>query len=144
MASLTKLPQLAYATESTFPKGGIRMNTPSQSYSIVGGPSKDLLFDACKYAHSKNVGVPLDFHVALAFTAPLNDPGCAYIKMALKDVVVTGISHEDGSGESFIIEGHCAADLHSFGSIAEYVYEHYRFKAYYNTHRRKGTFTIVL
>ena len=119
------------------------MNTPSKSYSIVGGPSKDLLFDACKYAHSENVGVQLDFHVALGFTAPPSDPRCAYIKMALKDVVVTGISHEDGSGESFIIEGHCDADLHSFG-IAEYVYEHYRFKAYYNTHRRKGTFTIIL
>lgn len=118
------------------------MNTPSQSYSIVGGPNKDLLFDAFKYANSENVRVPLDFHVALAFTAPLNDPGCAYVKMALKNVVVTGISHEDGSGESFIIEGRCDADLHSF-CVTEYVYEHYRFKAYYNTQRRKGTFTII-
>lgn len=112
------------------------MNT-NRSFKIVGGPSRDAIFDACKYACDERVSIPVDFKVAIGYTAPLDDPGCAYIKMAMTDVVILGISLEDGSGSSFNIEGSCKADLFSFG--AEHDLKTYKFKAWYNTKNREGS-----
>jgi hypothetical protein len=112
------------------------MNT-NRSYKIVGGPSRDTIFDACKYACDERVSIPVEFKVAIAFTAPPDDPGCTYIEMGMTDVVITGISLEDGSGSSFNIEGSCKADLSSFST--KHDFKSYRFKAWYNTKKREGT-----
>ena len=111
-------------------------------YDIVSGPNKDALFDACKYACSKTAKLTVDFAVAIGYTMPKNDPGCAYIAMAITDIKIYGIEHEDGSGESFNLHGYCKADLNSLGGN-NVTYKSYRFKAYYNSKNRKGCVTFI-
>ena len=90
----------------------IRMNTNSSSettsyeYLIFGGPNRDTLFDACKYAYDKDAVTPIFFGVAEGYTAPLSDPGCAYAALEMSVTKINGISHEDGSGVSFNIRGY--------------------------------------
>lgn len=112
-----------------------------EHYDIVAGPNKDALFDSCKYAHSKVAKLTIDFTVAIGYTMHKNDPGCAYIAMPITNIRITGIEHEDGSGESFILHGYCEADLHSFGGN-NVAYETYRFEAYYNSKHRNGWITF--
>ena len=114
-----------------------KTETRERYYDIVAGPSKDTLFDACKYAYNKNAKVTIDFSVAIGYTMPMDNPGCAYIRMAISDLRVVGIEHEDGSGESFNLHGYCRADLDSFGG-GYVTYKPYRFKAYYDTKSRRG------
>ena len=115
------------------------MNAKNQEkcYDIVAGPNKDALFDACKYAYSKTAKLTVDFTVVIGYTMPKENPGCAYIAMAITDIRITGIEHEDGSGESFNLHGYCRADLNSFGGN-NIAYEPYEFKAYYNSKNRHG------
>lgn len=110
------------------------MNTnKTEYYDIVAGPNKDALFDACKYAHSKAAKIPIDFEVVLGYTLPPNEPGSAYIPMDITDISITCIEYEDNSGESFNLNGNCCADPDFTGGSKPY-----RFKAYYNSKKRKG------
>lgn len=111
-------------------------------YDIMAGPNKDMLFDVCKYACSKTAKLTVDFAVAVGYTMPKGDPGCAYIPMAISDVKIYMIEHEDGSGESFNLRGFCKADLNSLWSD-NVTYKPYRFKAYYNSKNRKGCITFI-
>jgi hypothetical protein len=113
-----------------------------KSFEIVAGPSRDMLFDACKYAYSKHAHVAVDFAVATGYTMPRANPGCACIQMQISDVKICGIEHEDGSGESFNLHGYCKANLGSFGTTKA-VRKPYRFKAYYNARTRKGFITFI-
>ena len=113
------------------------MNT-NRNYEIVNGPNKDAIFDACKYAYSENAKLDISFEIAIGYTAPKDDPGCAYVPMAIKDIKITSIKHEDGSGESFNLEGYCKADLSNFGGSVV-TYTDYKLKAYYNTKHREGS-----
>lgn len=115
------------------------MNTKKTEtyYDILNGPSKDTLFDACKYACSENAEIRVDFTVAFGYTMPKGDPGRAYIQMAIKDVMIMGIENEDGSGESFNLHGYCFADLHPLKGCNP-IYHHYRFKCHYSSKNRKG------
>ena len=111
-------------------------------YDIVAGPSKDALFDACKYACSKTAKLTVDFSVAIGYTMPKNDPRRGHIAMAITDIKIYGIEHEDGSGESFNLHGYCKADLNSLGGN-NVTYKSYRFKAYYNSKSRNGRITLI-
>lgn len=106
-------------------------NQKNEYYDIVGGPNKDTLFDACKYACAKGAKIPVNFDVAFGYTRPKSCPGCAYIKMNLTEFKVMGIENEDGSGESFNLHGYVKK-----GGIQ------HRFKAYYNTKHRNGVITF--
>ncbi len=112
------------------------INVKEKTYEIVNGPNKDTIFDACKYAYSLKTRIPLEFEVALGYTAPPSDSGAAYIPAKIKDLRISGIQHEDGSGESLNLLGYCQADLTPHRQTA--VWSWYRFKAYYNTKRRTG------
>ncbi|MGI6612525.1 MAG: hypothetical protein ACOX0Z_03075 [Candidatus Nanosyncoccaceae bacterium] len=110
--------------------------TATRTFSIEGGPNKDRLCDAFKYAYSEADTIDIDFSVVIGYTMPPSDPGCAYVLMPISDVKITSLQHEDGSGESFNIGGYCKADLtHSGGRRAPTVC---RFEAYYNAKTRKG------
>jgi hypothetical protein len=121
------------------------MNTTknaTRSYGITAGPNKDTLFDACKYAYSDTANVTVNFSVALGYTAPKDDPGCAYIPMPIADIIISEIAHEDGSGESFNLRGYCKAVLDT-SFVGDANLEPYRFEAYYNTKRRKGVISFT-
>lgn len=114
-----------------------------KSYEIKKGPSKDALIDAFKYAYSKTderPPIPLDFKIAIGYTGLPSDPKTAYIAAKIKNLRVTSIEHEDGSGESFNIAGYCDADL----GVNQTRYQHYRFTAYYNTKNRTGRMCFAL
>lgn len=90
--------------------------------TITDGPSKDRLFDACKYACGETT-IKCDFSVLV--------PGsCIDVKYP---AIILAIKHEDGSGESFIIEG-----------IFTTHRGHEHFKAYYSSKRRKGVVTEII
>ena len=110
--------------------------TTERSFSIENGPNKDRLFDSCKYAYDGQVNLPVDFKVALAYTAPKDDPGCCYVLMPITDVSITSIEHEDGSGDKFNLRGYCEADLEITSGSPHY--RSYEFKAFYNSKSRKG------
>lgn len=117
------------------------MNTSitERSYEIMNGPSRDTLFDACKYAYAENAKVTIDFVVAAGHTMPKGHPGRAYIPMKLTDILIASIEHEDGSGDSFNLRGYCRADLRISGSTT---YSNYHFRGYYNTKNRTGTISF--
>lgn len=83
--------------------------TTSYEYLIFGGPNRDTLFDACKYAYDKDAVIPIFFAVAESYTAPLNGPICAYTALEMDMTSICGISHEDGSGVKLIVDGYCIA-----------------------------------
>ena len=105
------------------------MNTKEKPnrYEIVAGPNKDVLFDACKYAYSKHAHVAVVFVVATGYT-----------RMQISDIVICGIEHEDGSGESFNLHGYCKANMGSPGTTNAV-----RFESYYSTKTRKGLITFI-
>lgn len=119
-----------------------KIELKDRQYDIIGGPSKDALFDACKYAYCKNSSVQVKFSVAMGYTMPANDPGSAYVPLALKDVRIRAIEHEDSSGDKFILQGYCEADLGYFGFGEPKNFKPYRFKAFYNARRRIGWITF--
>ena len=112
------------------------MNTKEQNFDIMGGPSKDTLFDACKYAYSKTTKMIIEFDVASGYTQPPESKNCAYVKMQMADIKIAGIEHEDGSGDSFNLRGYCRANINPFGEVVSG--RPYEFRAYYNTKTRKG------
>ena len=118
------------------------MNTNNNTFDILKGPNKDILFDACKYAYNKLADITVKFTVAAGYTAPPEDPRRAYIPMSVTDIVICGIEHEDGSGESFNLHGYCNANLDPSSRSGNMIYKPYRFVAYYNVKRRKGHITF--
>ena len=119
------------------------MNTEkTRTYSIVDGPNRDLIVDAFKYAYDKDSTLPVDFSVAIGYTTKPGEPGCAYIKMAIKNIVIARIEHECGNGHSYNLFGYCKADLRSFGGVGK-DYKDYSFTAYYNAKTRSGTISFA-
>ena len=104
-------------------------------FRIIGGPNKDLLFDACKYANARNARFTVRFTVAAGVTDAEDG---AYVPISVKNFVITGIEHEDGSGEKFNIKGFCEADFND-GTTG---FKGYGFKAFYDTKKRLGTISF--
>ena len=123
------------------------MNTSkSVAYAIINGPSKSALFDSCKYCYSMDVKVNVNFTISQGYSNHSNDATKLYLPMQIADIAITGIQHEDGSGESFNLEGYCCADIDYYEKKCytnTYFYENYRFSAYYNTESRTGKFTLI-
>ena len=64
--------------------------------------------------------------------------------MQIADIAITGIQHEDGSGESFNLEGCCKVDIdYHIRNDGVRRYRYRRFSAYYNAKSRKGSFTLT-
>ena len=116
----------------------------SHTYQIESGPNRENLFDAFKYAYDENAHIPLNFQIALSYTQPRNRQNCAYVPAKVKDFRITSIQHEDGSGESFNLTGHCKANLRiTLPEDGEIHYLSYRFRAYYNTRKREGSIVLT-
>lgn len=124
------------------------MNTTSKSvtnrFSIINGPSKSVLFDSCQYCYSKDVKVHIDFAIPQGYSSHSNDAVKLYLPMQITDIAITGIQHEDASGESFNLEGYCKVDIdYHIRNDGVCRYQYRRFTAYYNSKSRKGAFTLV-
>ncbi|MBR2994827.1 hypothetical protein IKF32_02855 [Candidatus Saccharibacteria bacterium] len=102
------------------------MSTERNYYDIIAGPGKDLLFDACKYAYTKDAKIPVDFAVVKA------DQNLIFVT----DFVVNSIQYEDGSGCKFNLGGYCKANLGSEPLEGEP--KGFNFKAFYDTKKRTG------
>ena len=92
------------------------MDTTTKIYKIYDGPGRDRLFDAIKYKCDKDAKVTVNFSVAIAYSGNPAAPTSAAIPMAIKEISINSIAHEDGSGQSFILEGYCKADLYTVNS----------------------------
>ena len=135
-----------------------------KGYNIYDGPSRDRLFDACKYAYEEDQ-INLDFKVAICYSGHLNDRDRKDLPMCITDMRLFSVGHEDGSGHSFVLEGDCKADLSLDKVVTSLNYQeydikayrhkyfsgdyegkddlkYYHFSAYYNTNTRKGYITF--
>lgn len=112
----------------------------STTYDILNGPSADRLFDACRYAYDDGVKIPIDFGIAIGYSMPRDDPGCALVGAHSCGLRIAGIEHEDGSGHSFNIKGYCTG--FKKGPYSTPLYVNYRVQIYYSTKTRKGKITF--
>ena len=124
------------------------MNTTSKSvtncFDIINGPSKSVLFDSCLYAYSKDVKVHVNFGISQGCSNDGNDATKMHLMLQITDIVITGIQHEDASGESFNLEGYCKVDIdYHIRNDGVCRYQYRRFTAYYNSKSRKGTITLI-
>lgn len=113
-------------------------------YDIIGGPSKSALFDACMYVYNKDAKIAVNFTISQGYSNDTNDATRLYIPLPVTNIKITGIEHEDGSGESFILKGYCNVDKdYLLRKENTYRYRYSRFSAYYDARSRKGTFTLI-
>ena len=122
------------------------MNTKSVAYryDIINGPSKSALFDACMYVYNKDAKIAVNFTISQGYSNDTNDATRLYLPLPVTDIKITGIEHEDGSGESFVIKGYCHVDKdYLLRKENTYRYRYSRFLAYYNAKNRKGSFTLI-
>ena len=113
-------------------------------YDIIGGPSKSALFDACMYVYNKDAKIAVNFTISQGYSNDTNDATRLYLPLPVTNIKITGIEHEDGSGESFILKGYCNVDKdYLLRKENTYRYRYSRFSAYYDTRSRKGTFTLI-
>ena len=117
------------------------LDSQTVRFNISGGPSRDRIFDACKYVYDK-IRIDLDFKVILGYSTPKDDPCCAALEVPVKDFRIHKIMHEDGSGESFMLSGRCKADLDPCMPIIK-KYKEYGFSAWYNSKRRTGWISLT-
>lgn len=140
------------------------MNTSGRkewTFDVVGGPSKDRIFDSCKHAYDEEDQISVKFKVILNTHEGCDMIGAVQLYMA--DTIINKIEHEDGSGHSFNLGGYCKADLgfdigdnydayyirtgyHKGGrlphpEIKKYLRNYY-FDMYYNVKSRRGWITF--
>lgn len=89
------------------------------SYRITNGPSKDRIFDACKYACDTS-------KINVSFAVEVNG------KTNVVNATILSVAHEDGSGESFMLTGAFKVKPRAR-----------RFTAYYSSKRREGVVTSL-
>lgn len=116
-------------------KGGIMNN--NKCFDIQCGPSRETLFDACKYAYDESK-INIHFDIALKYT----EDNLKYYKMQISDVKVIGVEHEDGSGTKLNIHGTMKADLTESRPVSARPVC-YKYIAYYDTKKKKGTILFV-
>lgn len=90
-------------------------------FNITAGPSKDTIFDACKYAYSRNA-INLHFAAVKGLTS-----------LSVSEIVINSIEHEPMSANKLILGGFCYA--RPFGNT--------EFKASYDTKIRKGKIEFI-
>ena len=125
---------------STMRESNQALERQTVRFNISGGPSRDRIFDACKYLHDK-IKIDLDFKVILGDSTPKDDPCSAALEIPVRDFRVHKIMHEDGSGESFMLSGRCKADLNPCMPMIK-KYKEYNFSAWYNSKRRVGWISL--
>lgn len=137
-------------------------NAEKWTFNIIGGPSRDRIFDACKYAYD-NDRISIDFKIVVFET----ESGCDLfnpVLLHMADVVIDSIEHKNRSKSDFILGGKCKADLgfdlngknpdayyirtslNNYGriphpEIRDY-WREYEFEIKYDTNSRRGKITF--
>lgn len=111
------------------------MNTKF-AYPIEDGPSADRILDSLKYAYDKRDRVHVDFKVAKSYTGPKDEPGTMYQILPMGETKIVGVTHEDGSGSSFLLKGYARGVDGEPNTVTV------PFDAYYNAKTRKGHITF--
>jgi len=102
-------------------------------YTIVDGPVSNLLFDALKYAFSKENRIKI--YPTFSIDSKLKvGKLSSQIKIIQKiNLKIVGLHHEDGSGHSFLFEGYVVGgDLIHDGLVS----------GYYNARQKAGYINI--
>ena len=107
-------------------------------FDIVGGPGKDALFDACKYADDKRASIKIYFSVLIGHTGLPDAYGSAYVLMDISDVIIRGIVHDDEVGEVFTVYGACR-----IGNGVTSSKDDYQFIAQYEPKIRRGEIRFI-
>ena len=95
------------------------------SYEITDGPSKaDLMFALFHATMNHPHSVEITIH------APENGPAYRSVKLTIQ---INVVGREDGSGESWILDGH----IITMDGV-KHPFSQSNFNAYYTTKRRKG------
>lgn len=115
------------------------MNTNERSFEIMGGPSRDTLFDACKYAYSEAV-IPLEFSIAIGYTAPPSSGKALCMTRKVSNIRISSIEHEDGSGDKFNLHGYYNPGILTKASSEIQFKE---FHAFYDVKQRRGLMTLL-
>ncbi|MBP5647874.1 hypothetical protein J6X04_01115 [Candidatus Saccharibacteria bacterium] len=111
---------------------GIKIN--ATTFNIIGGPNRDNLFDAMKYAYE--IKIPIKFDIVAGYTAPVGNPDRHALLLDVKNIQIHTIQHEDGSGYSFNIYGYI--DVKEPNGY----YSPYNFYIYYSARSRKGSIRL--
>ncbi len=95
-----------------------------QRYEITDGPTSDRIWDAAKYSQDKNEArIPVGFTTSSRLAGPIETS--AWVVLTPR---ITGVEHEDGSGDSLILSGYLNG---------------HRFQGYYKGRRREGFIEVL-
>lgn len=107
------------------------MNPIRKHIYITEGPSKDVLFDCCKYAYGdKRCQVVFTFHVS---TVKSTDDCDKFDTLFVRVLRITSITHKNSHGNSFYLEGFCEIWADTLCT----------FYAEYDAEKHEGTFRFV-
>ena len=101
----------------------VNREVDSLDFKIINGPSRDRIFDVCKYTHDQNAVVAAVFEVEIGSR-----------NSTVEITTISMLQHECGNGESFNIEG--TIDV-------PWLCKNYKFKSYYNSKSRNGHMKII-
>lgn len=93
-------------------------------FKIINGPSRDRLFDVCKYTYDQDAFITAMFELK------------GETKREVEITSINTLQHESGNGESFNIEG--IVNVPWLNKTCE------RFSAYYDSKSRNGHLKIIL
>jgi hypothetical protein len=110
-------------------KGGGRMSSTNikpatRQLGIQNGPAAHVIFDHVKYAYDDAVMIPVTFTLKQG----LPQPGGHVMWQTVEPRIIM-VGHEDGSGQSLLIEGYL---------------NNKRFTGWYNARSREGLMDVII
>lgn len=110
-----------------------------EHFLIMGGPCKDRIFDACKYAF-ENIAIDLDFRIVPSSQVFKEDnPEYPVLVVPVKNIRITSIQYENNSSDNeLLLSGYCNAALDPLMQQKKC-----KFSAYYDCGNGTGWINIM-
>lgn len=106
----------------------------AKRFDIIGGPSRDVIFDAMKHYIDKEVIIPVRFDIVSWYSAPPTTDGCTKTLLDIQRVEIEEIKQE--KGYKLKLGGRLEAKLSE-------AYLPYQFAAVYDTATCRGSIEIT-